>query len=64
MVRLFSHRLGANLHQSLVLGSSECSEAENRPRSFFRVRDKMGADGVHLSATVPRVLLSTGLCIV
>lgn len=53
IIRLFSHPLGANPHQSPVLGSSECSEAENRPRRLSRVEDKMQADGVHLSAAVP-----------
>lgn len=53
IIRLFSHSLGANLHQSLVLGSRECSEAENSPRRLSRVEDKMRADGMHLSATVP-----------
>lgn len=53
VARLFSHPLGANPHQSLVLGSPECSEAENRPRRLSKVKDEMRADGVHLSAADP-----------
>lgn len=47
--------MGANLHQSLVLGSSEYSEAEDRPRRLSRIKEKTQADGVHLSAAVPLV---------
>lgn len=48
-----AHLLGANPHQSVVLGSSDCSEAKNGSRRLSRVKDKMRADAAHRAATVP-----------